>query len=100
MQVSNSELATRESIDRMARAAPIRLVDAAAGEPLRILAVETSRQGALAQEGLGVGAIVSVERRLALGGPIILRLGRARLAIARSVAAAILVQPASMEPSQ
>ncbi len=34
-----------------------------------------------------------VERRLALGGPLIVRLGRTRLAVARRVAADVLVEP-------
>ena len=48
----------------------------------------------LAPEGIDVGVELCVERRLALGGPLIVRLGRARLAMARSVAAGVTVEPA------
>jgi Fe2+ transport system protein FeoA len=34
-----------------------------------------------------------VEVRLPLGGPVVVRVGRARIAIARAVAAGILVEP-------
>ena len=68
-----------------------RLVDAPTNQPLRVVAVGPEHQSALTQEGLGLGSEISVERRLALGGPMVVRLGRTRLALARSVAAAILV---------
>ena len=71
-----------------------RLVDAPTNQPLRVVAVGPDHQSALSQEGLGLGSAISVERRLALGGPMVVRLGRTRLALARSVAAAILVTPA------
>jgi Fe2+ transport system protein FeoA len=72
-------------------------VDTTGPGRLRIVAVEPSRRVALEQEGLLVGAEIAVERRLALGGPLILRLGQSRLAIARTVAADVLVEPASAD---
>ena len=54
--------------------------------------MESARRAALAQEGIFEGAPITVERRLALGGPLIVRLGRTRLAVARRVAADVLVE--------
>jgi Fe2+ transport system protein FeoA len=68
-----------------------RLVDAVPSRRLSVVAIGPDHESALAQEGLRVGVEISVERRLALGGPMIVRLGRTRLALARSVAATILV---------
>lgn len=66
-------------------------MNAAPGRRLRVVAVGPDHEPALAQEGLREGAEISVERRLALGGPMIVRLGRTRLALARSVATTVLV---------
>jgi Fe2+ transport system protein FeoA len=98
--VSNPESATRISSGGTTARPFDRLVDAAPGRRLLVVAVGPDHESALAQEGLGVGAEISVERRVALGGPLIVRLGPARLALARGVAGAILVAPAdgSVEP--
>jgi Fe2+ transport system protein FeoA len=97
MHVSNSELPTRVSQGQVKEPEFCRLVDATGLRRLRIVAVEPARRAALAQEGLGVGAEIEIERRLAVGGPLILRLGQSRLAIARIVAADVLVEPASAD---
>ena len=47
----------------------------------------------LAAEGLHVGDRELVETRLPFGGPVVVRLGRARVAVARRVAAGIIVEP-------
>jgi Fe2+ transport system protein FeoA len=70
----------------------MRLVDATVGQPLRITSLNPAHHASLAPEGIGVGVELSVERRLALGGPVIVRLGRARLAIARNIAAGVGVE--------
>jgi Fe2+ transport system protein FeoA len=67
-------------------------VDALVGRPLRVVAVDQACRASLAPEGVDVGVEISVERRLALGGPLIVRLGRTRLAIARSLARGVFVQ--------
>ena len=92
--MSNSESTTRIS-DRSASAAPEldRLAGATPNRRLRVVAVEPDHEAALAQEGLRVGVEIALERRLGLGGPLIVRLGRTRLALARSVAATIHVAP-------
>jgi Fe2+ transport system protein FeoA len=92
MPVSNPESATRKSAGRESDPrGPSRLVDAAPGQALRVVAVGPDHETTLSQEGLGAGSEISVERRLALGGPLIVRLGRTRLALARTVAREILV---------
>lgn len=50
---------------------------------------------ALAEVGLRSGTPVRVERRLPFGGPVLLDVGPARIAVARAVAARTLVVPAS-----
>jgi Fe2+ transport system protein FeoA len=90
--VSNSESATRVSGQHPGRSGSHRLVEAGLGILVRVVLVESARRAALAQEGILEGAPVMVERRLALGGPLIVRLGRTRLAVARRVAADVLVE--------
>ena len=54
---------------------------------------------ALEQEGVIAGARLKVERRVGMGGPIIVRLGRARLAISRATAAGVEVELVTVEPA-
>jgi Fe2+ transport system protein FeoA len=61
--------------------------------PLRVVDIDPSCRESLAPEGIDVGVELNVERRLPLGGPLILRVGRARLAIARNIAAGVVVVP-------
>lgn len=69
------------------------LVDIAPGVAARVVRVDPSDAPRLAAEGLAPGDRVRVETRLPLGGPIVVRVGRARLALARRVAAGIRVEP-------
>jgi Fe2+ transport system protein FeoA len=46
----------------------------------------------LEHEGIVTGTVLKVERRVGLGGPVIVKLGRARLAIARAVAGKVEVE--------
>jgi Fe2+ transport system protein FeoA len=95
-QVSNPESAARISRGDVSAEPGIgRLVDASPSRRLCVVAVEAEHELALAQEGLRVGVELTVERRLAIGGPMIVSLGRTRLALARSVAATIRVAPAN-----
>ena len=57
-------------------------------------AIEAGDAAELAFEGLGAGSHVEVTARAPLGGPIVVRSGRARIALPRPVAEAIVVQPA------
>lgn len=61
------------------------------GVPARVETVGSV--GSLADVGVVVGTDVIVERVLPLGGPVIVRLGTARVALGRSVAHAILATP-------
>ena len=72
---------------------PISLALLDAGAPGRVVAVAAVDVDRLAAEGLHAGERIEVEARLPLGGPVVVRVGRARIAIARAVAAGILVEP-------
>ncbi|HEX7498188.1 MAG TPA: FeoA family protein [Candidatus Limnocylindrales bacterium] len=89
--MSNSELPTR--ISDQALAGRVALVAAVARRPLRVVAIDAACLASLAPEGVDVGVQLSVERRLALGGPVIVRLGGARLALSRSLARGVFVEP-------
>ena len=89
--MSNSELPTR--ISDQAVAGRVALVAAVARRPLRVVAIEAACREALAPEGIDVGVQLSIERRLALGGPVIVRMGGARLALSRSIARGVFVEP-------
>lgn len=84
----NPEQVTRDS----------RLIDVFPGVEVRIARLEAGAR-AVSAEGLVPGAVISVERRVRLGGPVIVRLGRARLALARAVAREIVVA-AIHEPAE
>lgn len=72
---------------------PVSLVTLPPGRGARIVRVDPGDVERLAAEGLHPGDRVEVEVCLPLGGPVVVRVGRARIALARSVAAAILVEP-------
>jgi len=79
-------------IGRVQRPAVPTLVDLEPGVVASVVEVEPGELRRLAAEGLAPGDRVVVEERLPLGGPIVVRVGRARLALARRVAAAIRVE--------
>jgi Fe2+ transport system protein FeoA len=57
----------------------------------------------LSLEGLHLGTEVAVASRAPLGGPLVVGIGRARIAVARRVAAGIaveLAEPDAVEPSR
>ncbi len=58
--------------------------------PARVVTVPAASQ--FADVGLVAGVEVAVERVLPLGGPVIVRLGTARVALGRAVARSVLVQ--------
>jgi Fe2+ transport system protein FeoA len=59
----------------------------------RVVDVTPAHRSELAGEGLRVGRTIRVTGRAPFGGPVLLMVGRARLAVSRSVAAGILVEP-------
>ena len=58
----------------------------------------------LAAEGLVVGVVLVPERRLPLGGPVVVGVGRARVALARDIARQLVVRaapdPTDLTPSE
>lgn len=70
-------------------------MDARPGRLFVVAEVEAASAASLLSEGVGPGVELELERKLALGGPVVVRLGRARLALARSLAAEIVVEPAA-----
>jgi len=79
--MANSESATREST----------LATLPRGAVGRVLAVDAAIAVPLAAHGIRPGARLTVERDAPLGGPRVVRLGAARVALARPIAAAIRV---------
>lgn len=71
----------------------ITLVQLPVGSIALVAAVGAEHGPALAREGLGPGTTVTVDAVAPFGGPLLLGVGRARLAVARSVAATVEVVP-------
>lgn len=63
------------------------------GERRRITAVDGPARAELEREGLLAGSIVRVAGRTPLGGPVIVEIGRTRVAVAAQVAAAVITAP-------
>ncbi len=75
---------------------PIPLHRAPAGVPLVVRLVERAHAATLAAEGVVAGVAISVESAVPLRGAVVVRLGRARLALGRAVAATVIVEPAGL----
>ena len=69
------------------------LAEMARGARARVIATSGEAAAHLAAQGIHPGAMLTVEQDAPFRGPRIVRLGPARIAIARSVAAAIQVLP-------
>jgi Fe2+ transport system protein FeoA len=67
----------------------------AVGDRVRVVAVRAEHAAELGREGIRVGVELAVEGVAPLGGPVVVRLGSARVALARSVARTIAVTSAS-----
>ncbi len=80
--MSNSELSTQDWT----------LADLPIGVSARVVALDANRHTSLAGHGIRPGVIVEVENDAPFGGPRIVNLGFARLAIARAVALTIHVR--------
>lgn len=72
---------------------PIALALAPREAALRLTRIPEEHRAALGQEGLVEGAEVAIESVVPMGGPLIVRLGGTRLALARSIARTIHVAP-------
>jgi Fe2+ transport system protein FeoA len=78
----------------------IRLTDAWRGGWWRVVSIAADDAGELLAEGLVVGSTVMPEARAPFRGPVIVRVGRARVAVARSVAGRTLVEPVERESAR
>jgi Fe2+ transport system protein FeoA len=70
------------------------------GVALVVGAVEPAHAASLAAEGLVPGVTLELESAVPLRGPLVVRLGRARVALARSVAATVRVEQAPAPPGE
>jgi Fe2+ transport system protein FeoA len=70
-----------------------RLSTAQPGERLCVTSVGAVHADELVREGILPGAVVQVASRTPLGGPVIVCLGRVRLALSADVAAAVVGEP-------
>ncbi len=61
------------------------------GVEARVVAMDPAVAAWVDEAGITAGATLSVERRIPLGGPLIVRLGTARVALARRLADGISV---------
>jgi Fe2+ transport system protein FeoA len=82
--------------DRLASARDCTLAELLVGDRARILGVDGNAAAKVATHGLRKGSLLVVEHDAPFGGPRIVRLGAARIALARSLARSIRVRP---EPS-
>ena len=78
--------------------ASVSLARAPIGWRRRIVDVAETVRAELEREGLLPGAMVVVTARTPLGGPVVVELGRARLALSASVAAHVATEPWSAGP--
>jgi Fe2+ transport system protein FeoA len=72
---------------------PLALARVPAGVAVRVVAVDPAHAGELARDGLLPGVVLAVASRTPLGGPVVVTLGRARLAVSADIAAAIVTVP-------
>jgi len=71
----------------------IPLTCARRGTPLVVVDIEQAAAVELAREGLIPGSHLQIVSRVPLGGPLIVQLGRVRLALGAALAAAIRAAP-------
>jgi Fe2+ transport system protein FeoA len=74
-------------------AAWIALTDARRDDAWRVVAITADDVDELLAEGLVTGTVVTPESRAPFRGPVIVRVGRARVAVAQAVASRVLVEP-------
>ena len=70
------------------------LAHAPIGEPLTVVRIDGPAREELEREGVTPGARIVVAGRSPLGGPLVVQLGRARLAVAASIAVQVLTREA------
>jgi Fe2+ transport system protein FeoA len=72
---------------------PASLARSPIGWRRRVVAVDEAAREELEREGLLPGVVVVVTARTPLGGPVVVELGRARLALSASVARLVATEP-------
>ena len=93
--MSNSDpgtLKSPEAVPGRADAAHATLDALWPGSQGRVVWIDPALHAELLQHGLIEGAVVRLESRAPFGGPVVLGIGRARLAIGRTLARAIRVE--------
>jgi Fe2+ transport system protein FeoA len=73
--------------------AAVPLSSLATGRSARVVAIPADAAAALAAEGLAAGDLLEIETRQPCGGPVVVRVGHARLALAARIARGIVVEP-------
>lgn len=73
--------------------AALLLASLATRRSARIVALPAEHAAALAAEGVAAGGLVEIETRQPFGGPVVVRGGHARIAIAARVAREVVVEP-------
>jgi Fe2+ transport system protein FeoA len=71
---------------------PAPLSRLAVGQPHTVLRVDGPERAELAREGVQAGAVVVVAARTPLGGPIVVQVGGARVAMSSRVASQVLMR--------
>jgi hypothetical protein len=67
--------------------------------PARVVAIEPSAAEDCGREGLCHGSTVEIVARAPLGGALVVRLGRARIAVPQPIATRVVVQPLPERPT-
>jgi Fe2+ transport system protein FeoA len=98
---TTSDPAARTSppLPRAEEDGPVPLSLAAVGASRVISGVDGPARDELGREGLLPGSVVVVRARTPLGGPIVVELGRTRLALSADVAAGVITMPGTAAPS-
>jgi len=69
------------------------------GHAAVVVGVEGPAAHELLHEGIAPGVTVTIESRTPLGGPLIVRVGRSRVAVARPAACDIQIRPTDPRPA-
>ena len=64
---------------------PLVLADCAPGTAWRVTATDAPDSAPLARFGLVAGAWIEIESRAPFGGPLVVRIGRSRVAVPRAI---------------
>ena len=88
----SSTLKSEESAGGGRNATHVTLDALGPGAQGQVVRIDPALQAELVQHGLIEGAVVRLESRAPFGGPVVVGVGRARLAIGRELARAIRVE--------